>query len=201
METSDNIHTKKHAVDVLVLGAGLAGLGASIAMTSSGENGLEMSYLILEAQNQAGGRVKSEKLLEWDSCKRKSRGKGDQHNHVVDIGAQWLHGRNNFLYSISEKYKLLTSYQSEEGLGCFYYENCDQIDPKLVEKVQFQIGQMLEECEQFSKNINTKLFPKSVGHFLRERFYKFVDSLEDSERKQAINLFDWHLRFQMIDNS
>lgn len=206
METSNEIRAEKHVVDVLVLGAGLAGLGASIAMTGSCEKGQNISYLILEAQNQAGGRVKSEKLLEFNACDRrsieKSKMKSDQPNHFVDIGAQWLHGRNNFLYSISEKYQLLTSHQSEEGLGGFFDENCDQIDLNLVKKVEFQIGQMLEECEQFAKNRTKKLYPKSVGHFLRERFRKFVDNLDDlEERTQAINLFDWHLRFQMIDNS
>lgn len=206
METTNETDGGKHVLDVydvLVLGGGLAGLGAGIAMSSLNENEEKISYLILEAQNQAGGRVKSEELLEFKSCNRRNIEKSRLRcNNRVDIGAQWLHGRNNFLYSISEKYKLLTSYQSAEGLGCFFYENCEQVDPYLVKKVEFQIGQMLEECEQFTKNINTKIHPKSVGHFLRERFQKFVDNLEDvQERKQAMNLFDWHLRFQIIDNS
>lgn len=207
METSyETEEGRLVVVDVLVLGCGLAGLGAGIAMSSSNENGEKISYLILEAQNEAGGRVKSEELLEFNSNNRRNIEKSslrcDKQFNFVDTGAQWLHGRNNFLYSISEKYKLLTSYQSEEGLGCFFYENCEQIDPYFVKKVEFKIGQMLEECEQFANNINTKIYPKSVGHFLRERFQKFVDNLEDlQERKQAMNLFEWHLRFQIIDNS
>lgn len=206
MEKSNKIDNGQNVVDVLVLGGGLAGLGAAIAISSLSEHGQQISYLILEAQNQAGGRVKSEKLLEFNPCNRRnienSNIRSNKQVNFVDIGAQWLHGRNNFLYSVSEKYKLLTSNQSEEGSGCFFYENCDQLDPNLVKRVEFQIAQILEECEQFSKNSNTEIYPKSVGHFLRERFQKFVDNLENlQEREQAMNLFDWHLRFQIIDNS
>lgn len=199
MGTPNEIDKVQHVVDVLVLGAGLAGLGAAIALSSLSEHDQQMSYLILEAQNQAGGRVKSEKLLEFNPCHRRNNEKSS----FVDVGAQWLHGRNNFLYSMSEKYKLLTANQSEEGLGCFFYENCDPIDPYLVKKVDFQMGQILTECEQFSKNLTTEgTCPKSVGHFLRDRFQKFVDKFDDlQERKQAMHLFDWHIRFQTIDNS
>lgn len=206
METAGASEEKHDVVDVLVLGGGLAGLGAGISISHANENEKKISYLILEAQNHAGGRVRADKLLEFNPYQRRSNEKSkiwrDERFNYVDTGAQWLHGSNNFLYSISEKQKLLTSDQSEEGLGCFLYENCEQIDSYLVKKVEFQIGQMLEECEQFAHNLNTKIFPKSVGHFLRERFQKFVDSLDDlQERKQAMDLFDWHVRFQIIDNS
>lgn len=190
METSKETD---EVVDVLVLGLGLAGLGAGIAMSSLNKNGENISYLILEAQNRAGGRVRTEELLNFNTRNQKYTKKS------VDTGAQWLHSRNNFLYSISEKYELLTSYQSKEGLGSFFYENCEQIDPFLVKKVELQIGRMLKECENY---INTKKYPRSVGHFLRERFQEFVDNLEDPiEQNQAMNLFDWHLRFQIVDNS
>lgn len=206
METLNKNDNRKNIVDVLVLGGGLAGLGAAITFSNLNKNGHQISYLVLEAQNQAGGRVKSEKLLKFNSHNRRNLEKSkiscDKQINFVDTGAQWLHGRNNFLYAIAENYKLLTSSQSEEGLGCFLNENCGQIDANLVKKVDFKIGQILEECEQFAKNKNTKIYPKSVGHFLRERFQKFADNLEDlQERKQAMNLFEWHLRFQIIDNS
>lgn len=202
METSSETEEGKHVVDVLVLGSGLAGLGAGLAMSNSNKTGKKVSYIILEAQNQAGGRVRSEELWEINSCNQKKIQRSVDKLNFVDIGAQWLHSRNNFLYSISEKYKLLTSNQEDEGLGCFFYENCEQIDPYLVKNVKFQISQILEECEHFAHNINTKIYPKSVGHFLRENFQKFVDNLENlQEREQALDLFDWHSRFQIIDNS
>ncbi|XP_031630832.1 spermine oxidase-like [Contarinia nasturtii] len=49
---------------------------------------------------------------------------------------------------------------------------------------------------------SNETFPKSVGHFLRKRFQKFIDSLENLQDKEnAYDLFDWHVRFQIIDNS
>lgn len=50
-------------VDILILGAGLAGLGAAIQIKNTKFK--KCSYLILEAQDQAGGRVKSDKLKEF----------------------------------------------------------------------------------------------------------------------------------------
>lgn len=188
----------EHKVDILILGGGLAGLGAAYAISNSSDK--KYSYLILEAQNQAGGRVMSHELLQFP----------DKHNYiaqkklgakVVDAGAQWLHGRNNHLYTISKDNQLLTSYQSDEGLGSFFYENCVQLDAFLVKKVDFHIGQLLMECEEFVRKKAQK-YPQSVGYFLRERFEKFLDDLENQQdRQRCIDLFGWHERFQIIDNS
>lgn len=192
-------------VNVLILGGGLAGLGAAIQMKNSESNGgRKCSFLILEGQEQAGGRVKSHRLSNYS--KNKDIDGNEQHPlvdsrlNLVDGGAQWLHGRDNFLYTIAQKHKLLAANESEEGLGCFFYENCQQIDPFLVKKVDYHVGELLHECEQFSKCETT--YPKSVGHFLRGRFQQFIDMLENSQdRTIALDLFDWHIRFQMIDNS
>lgn len=196
-----------HEVDILILGGGLAGLGAAIAISK--EKKIKCSYLILEAQSHAGGRVRSEELRQF-SLQKPQNGtkelrtgeKCEKRAIIVDCGAQWLHGRNNLLYTIADNYNLLTADQSDEGLGGFFYNNSEQIDPLLVKKVDFHIGQLLQECEEFVHNIKNKSCPKSVGHFLRERFQIFVDSLENVQtRQQAKDLFDWHIRFQMIDNS
>lgn len=188
------------------------GLGAAIQIKNSKFNGdRKCSYLILEAQNTAGGRVKSERLVEFQReqhhiiRENESAIKFETRSDVVDSGAQWLHGRSNFLYLISEKHGLLAPDQSEEGLGSFFYENREQIDPFFVKKIDFHIGKLLQECESFVhctklKTINT--YPESVGHFLRERFHEFTDSLESpQDMKRAKDLFDWHMRFQIVDNS
>ncbi|XP_055316330.1 peroxisomal N(1)-acetyl-spermine/spermidine oxidase-like isoform X2 [Sitodiplosis mosellana] len=191
-------HTK-----ILILGAGLAGLGAAIKISNALNNASDKhTYLILEAQNKAGGRVKTEELLEYSKNKTETSVKHSDLN-FVDAGAQWLHGRNNFLYTVSQNYRLLSSQQSEEGMGSFFHEYGNQIDPFFVKKVDFRIGELLSECEEFVRSKETvSCCPKSVGHFLREKFQKFVDCLENSrDRENAMDLFDWHVRFQIIDNS
>lgn len=68
---------------------------------------------------------------------------------------------------------------------------------------------MLNECENFARQATINLnesdsvhHPKSVGHFLRERFQKYIETIDSKcDQKIARDLFDWHLRFQIIDNS
>lgn len=194
-KSAEDIQEFCHHVDVLILGAGLAGLGAATAISK----GTNLSYLLLEAQRQAGGRVKTEPMLEFSTSQKIH---APSVSGAVDLGAQWLHGRNNFLYTISENNKLLASEQSEEGLGAFFYEDSSQIDEYLAKKVDFCIGQILNECEAFARRTKDETYPKSVGHFLRERFQTFLDNLDnEQDREHAKNLFDWHVRFQIIDNS
>lgn len=193
-----------HHVDVLILGGGLAGLGAAYAISNLSNISDKCTYRILEAQNQAGGRVKIEEPLIYSgkTIQQPDHNRVKHHaSYYVDAGAQWLHGSKNLLYSISQRNQLLLSEQSEEGVGGYFNEYCHQIDPFLVKKVDFHIGQLLGECEEFAVMQNGT-FPKSVGHFLRERFEEFIDSLDNPKDKEnAYDLFDWHVRFQIIDNS
>lgn len=84
-------------VDVLIIGAGLAGLGSATRLQSAG-----VRFLILEAQSKAGGRVNTMNLKvdieKTDSNENhnatNSSGDKTQATNVdfVDTGAQWLHG-------------------------------------------------------------------------------------------------------------
>lgn len=202
----ENVTEHQH-VDVLILGGGLAGLGAATILSKSFYKGKRCTYLLLEAQDRAGGRIQTCKLRK---CSHLQNGQITKHcktnvknnSHQIDAGAQWLHGRHNQLYAMSERNRLLAAEQSEEGLGSFLYEHGKQIDPYLVKKVDFYIGQVLSECEQFARYSVMSVAPKSVGHFLRERFQEFVDQMENiDDKKYARDLFEWHVRFQIIDNS
>lgn len=200
-----NSKSKEHPiehVDIIIVGAGLAGIGAATTISKFHKNGKKCSYLILEAQNGPGGRVKTNKLLKFSQTNQNINENTTEKCVNIDSGAQWLHGRNNFLYTVAEKNHLLLSEQSQEGLGLFLYENSTPIDTDLVEKVDFHFGQLLQKCEEFARQTTNDDCPKSVGHFLHENFQKFVDSLENQQEKQiAKDLFDWHERFQIIDNS
>jgi monoamine oxidase len=69
MNESDN---KKHDADVLVLGAGMAGLAAARALATKG-----LRVLVLEAENRVGGRIFTRHI----------------ENEVVELGAEFVHGR------------------------------------------------------------------------------------------------------------
>lgn len=87
--------TSNH-VDVLIIGAGLAGLGSATKLHCGG-----LRFLILEAQHKAGGRVNTMNLKvneTTDSNENRKSTKSsvvmNQMNYTdfVDTGAQWLHG-------------------------------------------------------------------------------------------------------------
>lgn len=204
--------SNKKVIDVLILGAGLAGLGAAKMLSTLTAN-KKCSFTLLEAQSMPGGRVKTVTLLDFPKSKNDYAKK--QVNKKIrdtvkkkqyfDGGAQWLHGRHNFLHKLAERYQLLTADQSEEGLGSFLYENGIEVDGYTVRKIDFKIGLLLSECEQYARQqqpFEKNSFPKSVGHFLREKFDAFIESIDNINDRQVVcDLFDWHQRFQVIDNS
>ncbi|XP_062559761.1 spermine oxidase-like [Armigeres subalbatus] len=176
-------------VNVLILGAGIAGLGAAKRLIDT-----EKNFLLLEAQSEAGGRIKTIEMHHFG-------GLDEEYKQLVDSGAQWLHGKQNELYKIAESYDLLHEELSEEGLGEYIRNDGLKIDSFLVKKVDFLIGQILEDCEKFAQKENDS-FPSSVEVFLREEFKKRLDpNLTTDEIKLANQLLEWHMRFQVIDNS
>ncbi|MEQ8308465.1 MAG: NAD(P)/FAD-dependent oxidoreductase [Hoeflea sp.] len=72
------------AADVLVIGAGMAGLGAARALRARG-----LSVLVLEARDRIGGRVHTSRMVPgW----------------AVDLGASWIHGaRGNPLTDLADE--------------------------------------------------------------------------------------------------
>lgn len=170
--------------DAIILGAGIAGLGAGEMFRRA-----NLNFLILEGQSRIGGRINTVDL---------------GHQVTVDAGAQWLHGKDNELFNYAKKFDLITPELSEEAEGDYIREDGMKFNEYFVKKIDFKIGQILEECENFvnHKNDANFKFPESIEQFVNEKFKIFVDSLEnDDEKKRAIQMLDWHRRFQIIDNS
>lgn len=164
---------------IIIIGAGMAGLGAATKLEELNFK----DYIIVEAQDEPGGRIRTVEV----------EGK------PLDLGAQWLHGKQNQLYEIAKKHNLLSTDLSVEGEGVYVRDDGVIIDEYLVKMVDFQVGLILEECEKFAKDMAD--YPKSVGEFMHDRF---VDHLKDDTndvREMKLELLDWHKRFQVIDNS
>ncbi|EAA05322.3 AGAP011206-PA, partial [Anopheles gambiae str. PEST] len=190
-------HGPKAYVDVLILGAGIAGLGAARQLRNSGK-----SFAILEAQSVPGGRISTKALK-----KHHTSGKGG-HCQLVEAGAQWLHGRQNELHEMAKRNGLLREETSEEGLGEFLRDDGFRIDDQLVKRVDFIVGQILEQCEEFAARAaaperdGAAVYPASLEAFLRDQFRKRTEKDFSAEQKVlAQQLLDWHCRFQIIDNS
>lgn len=218
--------------DVLILGAGLAGLGAALQLTKS-----NLSFLLLEGQPKAGGRVNTMNLISSSNVSQDSdahleftqntqhiRDVDDNDKSVcesptfIDSGAQWLHGKCNYLHDVAERHQLLSDEQSEEGLGVFIRDDGVVLDEYLVKRTDFLVGEILSECEKYAHDDHQSAdlcnqqvasvkptalpYPKSVNSYLLERFQAYSGGITDADQRlQAEQLLDWHIRFQVIDNS
>lgn len=96
-------HSQKncHDADVLILGAGMAGIAAGYTLSNK-QNGTR-NFIILEAGDQIGGRVKSQVL-------QKSGAR-------IELGANWIHGIDPHQ---PEKHPLYNIAQECGGVRGFY---------------------------------------------------------------------------------
>ncbi|KAH7410919.1 hypothetical protein BKA64DRAFT_772306 [Cadophora sp. MPI-SDFR-AT-0126] len=86
-------------VDVVVVGAGLSGLSAAVALHEAG-----MSVMILEAKDRIGGKTYSVS-------------NGDK--GVVELGAAWINDTNQSeMWALAQRYGFETVVQRAEGLDC-----------------------------------------------------------------------------------
>lgn len=198
---------------MLVLGAGLAGLGAALKLKSAGR-----TFLVLEGQSNTGGRVNTMELLDYHpnakidfnrntdvlngSTEREPTRSFAASTSCIDAGAQWLHGKHNDLHTVAVRHDLLSNEQSEEGLGAFIRDDGTILDEYLVKKTDFFVGEILSECEKFAREEST-VYPQSVSSFLLDNFQRLLSKMDDDieQQQQALQLLDWHIRFQVIDNS
>ena len=74
-------HGQETSIDVLIIGAGLAGLACARRLRSAGK-----TVVVLEARQRLGGRILTSRQL----------------GYPIDLGASWLHGiSNNTLFPIA----------------------------------------------------------------------------------------------------
>ena len=74
------VSSQEAPVDVLIIGAGLAGLACARRLKSSGK-----TVVVLEARQRIGGRISTSRQL----------------GYPIDLGASWLHGiSNNVLFPV-----------------------------------------------------------------------------------------------------
>ncbi|KRT82898.1 hypothetical protein AMK59_3209, partial [Oryctes borbonicus] len=166
---------------IAIIGGGMAGLGAATTFLQAGIE----DFLILEASDKLGGRVDTIYL----------------NGNVLELGAQWLHGTSNYLHRLAEENNLIVDEASEEGVGIYVRNDGYIFEDFMVKKIDFIVGKILEECENF---VDSEKYPFSVEEFLEEEFKKHLRDNPNEDKEfveKALELYDWHYRFQVIDNS
>lgn len=186
-ELATKVQGEVQHFDVVVIGAGIAGLGAAKVLKEA-----KVNFVVLEGSDRVGGRINT---VDMENLTKDSK------KVSVDSGAQWLHGKNNELFKFAEKHSLIRPELSEEAQGDYIRDDGTKLDEYFVKKVDFKFGQILEECEDFAakKGDKSHKFPSSLKEFVEEKFQVFVESLESEEEKlQAMQLLDWHRKFVSI---
>ncbi|GJQ84321.1 hypothetical protein Trydic_g5259 [Trypoxylus dichotomus] len=171
---------QEKSCNIAIIGCGMAGLGAATTLLQAGIE----DFLILEASDKPGGRVDSITF----------------NGNVLELGAQWLHGTSNYLHRLATENDLILDETSEEGIGVYVRNDGYIFDDFIVKKIDFIVGKILEECENF---VDSDRYPFSVEEFIEKEFKRYLDNSDEDEefKEKALELYDWHYRFQVIDNS
>ena len=120
-----DIGTTEQQFDVIVVGAGIAGLAAANELDSQG-----FDVIVLEARDRIGGRILSSD--EWNGP-------------TVDLGASWIHGiENNPITDLAIKYGIETIVMDLNPRELYDYEGSLFDDEK-----QGQAWTMLENFKEF----------------------------------------------------
>lgn len=98
------------------------------------------------------------------------------------------------MWKLAKEHDLISEKTTNEGQGIFIRNDGYVFEPDLINKVDFIVGKLLEDCESY---FNSSTYPKSVGDYLQQRFSEYLDD-DEIERSE---LFDWHKRFLIIDNA
>ncbi|CAK1541058.1 unnamed protein product [Leptosia nina] len=91
------METARHPYDTIVIGLGCAGVAAASALAKAGNK-----VLALESNGRIGGRVQT--VI------------SPSNSGVIEWGAEWIHGADNFINSILKKHNVLVLPQSLETM-------------------------------------------------------------------------------------
>ena len=148
---------------VIIIGGGAAGIATAERLERGGEG----EFLILEATERVGGRVRSESV-----------GKGGK---KIEFGARYIHGEEgNVVYQLAEEWGMLDT--EEEGGEEFPYldENGERMDPELIYK--------LEEAFYYIQNRLDSLNPDEMRNYSSKGDFftaSLLQELQDAELQEV----------------
>ncbi|KAK4147969.1 uncharacterized protein C8A04DRAFT_33531 [Dichotomopilus funicola] len=152
-----------------IIGAGFSGLRCADVMLRSG-----FRVTILEARNRLGGRIYQERL---------------QNGHLVDIGANWIHGTtDNPIMDLVKETK--TAVRLWDSHSYVFDEEGKLLPEEEGEKYSTILWGIIEEAFEYSNKHGASIDPqKSLLDFFQEHIAeKIPDTEEDYEKKRNLVL-------------
>ncbi len=133
--------TKK--AEVIIIGAGMAGLSAAKVLESEGKKAI-----VLEGRDRAGGRVVTDRSL----------------GIPFDLGASWIHGvRGNPLVKLAKKHGVKTHASSYDDVRLFDHDG-SEVSSGDTEELATEWEGLLAEVEKGAASLDHDI---SVGHAIR----------------------------------
>ncbi|KAK6933418.1 Amine oxidase [Dillenia turbinata] len=156
---------------VIVIGAGLAGLGAARQLMSFG-----FKVTVLEGRKRAGGRVYTKRM------------EGSNRIAAADLGGSVLTGTLGNPLGIMAR-QLSSPLHKIRDKCPLYGVDGKPVDPNMDSKVETAFNQLLDKASRLRQLMGEVSVDVSLGAALETFAYAYGDAVTAEE----MNLFNWHL--------
>jgi len=165
--TTSTQRSSNDSIDILVLGAGMAGLTAARALAGAGQR-----VLVLEARNRVGGRIWTERI-------------GDA---VIELGAEFVHGCPPELLALIEEAGLTLA--ERDGAMVRYEDGRLRADDEGEREAVFAPLEELEEFAGPDVSFAEFLAHRPVSEEVRTALTRYVEGYNaaDAQRISAASL-------------
>ncbi|HNM06109.1 MAG TPA: FAD-dependent oxidoreductase, partial [Leptospiraceae bacterium] len=150
---------EEKSADVIVIGAGISGLGAAVDLKKGGKK-----VIILEARDRVGGRQYTDRT--WK-------------NTSLDLGPGWITGiKGNPVTELAVKFKLKTAVQNDDSDNVVLYDpEGEEVSDEEWDKLDSDFDEMMEELGEESEKLEKDV---SLGSLIE----KYMDKNDFSEKEK-----------------
>ncbi len=162
--------------DVIIVGAGVAGLAAAQRLTARGAR-----VLILEARNRIGGRVWTDSRLGFP----------------LEMGAQWIHGtKNNPIATMAKQNNLSTRITDFERVTTFNEQG--EISSRLEQEIETQFEDLTERIDNHPSRDDSSQNLRSTINAVKPSLR--LNAMQDRNLEYSINANIEHEYAEDVEN-